>query len=376
MIKNTDDPKKFLELEYDKAMVFLGSSETIKIDLTDSERILLNIVLKYSERAKAVLTVIITSIVYKQLHPKQDIRNHQSSIPGGYSGRTFDSQFITPFMKAKKFPSMSESGWLTRSLEQKVPYDENYSGAINPAELKTAFLSIIKNIQNGSDADKYLSYLMQGLILQRNKHQIELSKPTTLPISIILELLESHFNYKYQAEGASRLPVIAIYAAYQTLIKEVKRFNEKELLPLESHTSSDKRSGRIGDIEISDKRQRPFEAVEVKHGIQITLQIVKDSYEKFNKTPVERYYILSTSPSTENELKLINTEILRIKNTHGCQLIVNGIMDTIKYYLRLLSNTYEFIENYVNLLYKDKSLKFEHKERWNKIIGDLHQNSN
>lgn len=42
----------------------------------------------------------------------------------GYSGRSFDTKYITPFMKFK-FPkiAMRESGWLTRSLEQLEPYD-------------------------------------------------------------------------------------------------------------------------------------------------------------------------------------------------------------------------------------------------------------
>jgi DNA (cytosine-5)-methyltransferase 1 len=46
-------------------------------------------------------------------------------------------------------------------------------------------------------------------------------------------------------------------------------------------------------------------------------------------------------------------------------------MPTIKYYLRLLDKTFEFIENYVNLIEADKSLKFEHKERWNNLISEM-----
>jgi len=46
-------------------------------------------------------------------------------------------------------------------------------------------------------------------------------------------------------------------------------------------------------------------------------------------------------------------------------------MPTLKYYLRLLTNTFEFIDNYVNLLEADKALKFEHKERWNKLISEM-----
>lgn len=371
MGKTQLSPNDFLNEQYNIAMYVVGSKNKITTELETAEQESLNTILQYSEQAKAVLTVLITSVVYKIFHPEQDIRKHQVSIEGGYSGRTFDSKYITPFMKSCKFPSMSDSGWLTRALEQKVPYDMNYSGAISPKQLKPVFLKLLENIENGANCEAYLSFLFQGLIIKRNMQSIDLAKPTTLSIHSILDLLYQHFNGVYNAEGASRLPVIAIYAAYQCLINETKRFEKKTLLSIESHTSADKSSGRIGDIDIIDEKNRAFEAVEVKHGIQITLQLVKDAYSKFQTTPVSRYYILSTASPDKEELKKIESEIQRIKNVHGCQLIVNGIMPTLKYYLRLLNDTYEFIDNYVNLLEEDKALKFEHKERWNALISDM-----
>lgn len=364
-------PAEFLTELYNKSMSIVGLHDKNITDLSDNEQQLINVVLNYSEQAKAVLTVLLTSLVYKSLFPSQDIRKHQASIESGYSGRTFDSKHITPFMKLHKFPSMAESGWLTRALEQKVPYDKNYSGAITPKELKPVFLQLLDNIENGANCQKYLSFLLQGLVIKRNLQAIDLAKPTTLSISSILDLLYNHFNGVYKAEGASRLPVLAIYASYQCLIQETKRFEKKELLPIESHTSSDKSSGRVGDIDILNEKKRVFEAVEVKHGIGITLQLVQDAFEKFKTTPIDRYYILSTAVPTKEETIKINDEIQRIKNVHGCQLIVNGIMPTIKYYLRLLDKTSEFIENYVNLIEVDKSLKFEHKERWNQLIREM-----
>lgn len=290
----------------------------------------LNVILQYSDRAKAVLTVLITSLVYKSLHPNQDIRKHQISIIGGYSGRTFDSQYITPFLKSNNFPAMAESGWLTRSLEQKVPYDKNYPGAIRPDILKSAFLTLINNIENGANPTLYFSYILHKLIIQRNEQAVSLAKPTTLSIHSILNLLDQHFNAKYNAKGASRLPVLAIYAAYQCLTTEIKRYSDKKILSLESHTTADFRSGRIGDIDIVDLENRAFEAVEIKHGIAITLQIVKNAYSKLQTTAVSRYYLLSTvSQDNKNELEAIESEIQKIKNVHGCQVIVNGVLPTL-----------------------------------------------
>jgi DNA (cytosine-5)-methyltransferase 1 len=366
------NPAEFLEKTYDDCMTIIGKKNAINTKISDDEKEILEIILNHSESAIGVLTVLITSIVYKILNPDQDIRNHQESIPNGYSGRTFDSKYITPFLKHYKFPAMAESGWLTRSLEQKQPYIKTYSGAIKPDSLKFAFLEIIDRIQSGKNTKSYLSYIIQGLIIKRNRQAIDLAKPTNLSISTILDVLYNHFNSKYKAEGASRLPVLAIYAIYQCLTKEAKRFESMTLVPIESHTSADTRSGRIGDIEVIDLKNRPFEAVEVKYEIPVTLKIVQDAYAKFQTTAVNRYYILSTARQrNEEEIGAIQNEIQKIRNVHGCQIIVNGIMPSLKYYLRLLENTFEFIDHYVDLLETDTALKFEHKHRWHDLIGEL-----
>ena len=73
-------------------------------------------------------TVLVTSAIYKLLTPSQDIRNHQISITDGYSGRSFDTKYVTPTLKKNNLTSMAESGWLTRSLEQPYPYNKNYEG--------------------------------------------------------------------------------------------------------------------------------------------------------------------------------------------------------------------------------------------------------
>jgi len=358
-----------LQKYYEKALIQVDSKNEITTNLDKTIVHSLNEVLHRSENAKAVITVIFTSCIYKLVYPNQDIRNHQTSIPDGYSGRTFDSKYITPFLKSVQFPAMAESGWLTRSLEQKVPYDFNYSGAIRPEVLKNAFLQTIDFIQKGEHLEDVLSFLFQGLIIQRNANKINLAKPHNLPITIIIELLTEHFNAKYITYGGARLPVLALYAVYQVLIQEVKRFDKATLLPLESHTSSDMRSGRIGDIDIVDENNKVFEAVEIKHKIPISVQLVKDAFEKFKTTQVKRYYLLSTVGINTEEIKLIAQEVEQIKNIHGCHVIVNGLLSSLQYYLRLLEDTSQFIENYVNLIEIDTALKFEHKKKWNTIVS-------
>ena len=58
-----------------------------------------NAIIEKAESFRGVLTVLITSLVKKIEIPTQDVRNHQAKLPNGYSGRTFDTKHITPFMK-------------------------------------------------------------------------------------------------------------------------------------------------------------------------------------------------------------------------------------------------------------------------------------
>lgn len=267
---------------------------------------------------------------------------------------------------------MAESGWLTRSLEQKRPYTKDYPSAIKPAQLKNAFLNLLDEVESDEyNSEDSIIYLFHQLISQRDAKRIELARPQNLSISTIIEVLIKHFNFPYKSRGASRLPVLAFYAIYQSLIKELKRFDNKELLSLENHNSADSQSGRLGDIDLVDENGSPFEVVEVKHEIPVSLDIVERAKEKILPSTVSRYYILSTSEIKKPDKEKIDEIINQVKNSHGCQIVVNGIITSLKYYLRLLDNPSSFLVNYVSLLNTDETVKFEHKEMWNKIIAQL-----
>jgi DNA (cytosine-5)-methyltransferase 1 len=96
--------------------------------------------------------------------------------------------------------------------------------------------------------------------------------------------------------------------------------------------------------------------------------MVLDAYDKFKQYPTNRYYLLSTRNSDSDELKKILKYTNLIEKKHGCQVIVNGIIHSLKYYLRLLNNTNVFLEKYANNLNKDIVIKAEQKRLWNQII--------
>lgn len=348
--------------------------------LSEQEKEFLEVIIKNAYMQKGVWTVLITLLFYKILNPKQDIRYHKVELENGFSGRSFDTKVVTPTLRKLGLPAMAESGWLTRSLEQAYPYTLDYKGKIANKTLKEAFLRLLdivetcdKKESGAIKAKDFLNALFVMIKDETQKHKVVISplvSKDTLSIMHIIELLNSHFQHNYHISGASKLPVLAFYAIYQILIKELKRYEKCTLVPLGSHTASDRTSKSAGDIEIFKDNQM-YEAIEIKLNKEIDSNMIAIAYSKICKFAPKRYSIFSTANIKEQEKDEIFSQIEKIKDDHGCQVIVNGVLPSIKYYLRLIENLDEFIENYSHLIEIDTELKREHKIKWNEILSLL-----
>ena len=326
------------------------------------------VIIAHQEGNRGVLAVLITLLLRKLFDPGQDIRQHQMQLPGGFSGRGLDSRVVTPFLREQNFPYMQAgSGWLTRSLEQANPYALNYPGNIRPAAVKAAFLHLIDGVQNqGLAAERVLIALFIGLIEYRDRNaNLVLSRPVNLSVAQIVDRVSRHFNSPYS--GAARLPVLAIDAVLRLLVRETSRYQGCTLLPLESHTAADRRTDLIGDIHILDANDTLFEGYEIKHNIPITSGLIQTSFEKLRTTPVSRFYLLTTYH--HDDYSEFEPDIQQVAQIHGCQLIVNGIAPTLRYYLRLIQDTRGFVNEYVSLLETDPAATFPLKQAWNEIVA-------
>jgi DNA (cytosine-5)-methyltransferase 1 len=339
----------------------------------------LKTIVENAESFKGVLGVTLTSIVYKIYNPTQDIRYHQDKLPNGYSGRTFDTRYITPFLQ-DKFPhlAMAESAWLTRSLEQAHPYDFNYPGQVQNKQLKQSFLNLLNRLQTDSSlASKLLVALLLMLTATAKDKPLfaPLNISTDLAIPQIVEAIQAHIYHRYRVSGGARLPVLAIYSVYQFLVEDVKRYTGKTLAPLETHTSPDARSRAMGDIEVLNDDKSCFEAVEIKHNRPITVSTIGMVYRKIQDRPVDRYYILTTNePNLENP-EAVYAKIAEIKHLHSCHILVNGVLPSLKYYLRMMSQPDKFIDVYTQCLEdefrRSSGIKREHLEVWANIKSTL-----
>ncbi len=341
----------------------------------------LHTILENAAQQKGVFGVVLTSIAYKIYRPEQDIRRHQDKMEHGYSGRTFDTKYITPFLR-RHFPSfaMAESAWLTRSLEQPHVYDQHYPGNIRNPALKKAFLDVLESLeQSPKSAIDLLHSALSFLWEQDLANQDLLERPSVLAkISIrhIVEAVKQHIEHPYAkgVTGAARIPVVAMYAMYQLMLPEIKFYSGTRLASLETHTSADSKSHSLGDIDVL-LEDMPFEALEIKHNKPITPEMIDVAYLKIKNTKLERYLILTTSTLNFSNEAAVHQSLEQYAARHPCQIITNGVLPTLKYYLRLIQQPERFLSEYRACLEaefkRSSGIKKEHLEVWHEIIAKL-----
>ncbi len=348
--------------------------------LTEAQHGWLITIVRQAELQKAVVAALMTSLVKKALTPTQDVRLHKVEMPNGYSGRVFDTAHVTPFIR-EKFPRLamrSGSGWLTRSIEQNHAFMLDFSGKIQSRSVKEAFLNVLHDIEEGQgQAETYLVELLALLVRHTSASRVAVTATENrgqVTVSDIIELLKRHFFFDYHLAGASRLPVLALYAAYQ-LVMDIPRYAGKRLAPLKSHTTSDAKSRSVADVEILAADGSFWEGVEVKHGISITPTLVEDAYEKFAPTAANRFYLLTTAEPNVTDAQAIAARVNFIRQEHGCEVIVNGLLPSLKYYLRLLPDPSVFLSGYGVALQADyeanTDVKAAHIECWNALLAAL-----
>lgn len=340
-------------------------------------------IVKKNETHKGVFTVLITLLFYKFKHKEQDIRLHklelidkQNPKSKGFSGRSFDTKYITPTLKKLGLPSMAESGWLTRSLEQAAPYNLDFPGKISGG-VKTPFLRILNAVEViGIPPKNILIYIINQSFVKKKRNVISIDKleiSEKISILSLVNILELQFHNKYHEHGAAKLPMLAFYAIYTILLKELHKFEGCYIPPVGSHTASDRTSKTAGDLEVFTQEGKILEAIEIKLDIPINHHMILRAKEKILKFNPLRYYVLSTADVKSDEHELILKEISDIKKNHGCQLIINGVLDTLKYYLRLVKDVNEFVDIYSSLIELDTELKLSHKKYWKDVIINLNK---
>jgi len=286
---------------------------------------------------------------------------------------TYENSFIVNDIKNINANTIENIKTIGVKIHSQQPYEYTlgYNGKISNKLVKKAFLETLDYLEKNTDkATNILRLLLFQAIETKKRSTVEikpLENPENLTIEKIITALEDQFSCNYKTHGGSKLPVIAFYSIYKSLINELSRYNNCKLEKMGSHTASDSTSKSSGDIEIT-KNDTIFESIEIKLDKEIDSTIIRIAIEKIKRFNPERYYVLSYVAIKESDKSEIADLITKIKIEHGCQIIINGVIPTLKYYLRLIISLDEFIKNYSEAIEIDKELKKVHKDKWNELI--------
>jgi DNA (cytosine-5)-methyltransferase 1 len=313
--------------------------------------------------------VVLTLALCKAADRSLDPRAHKDEHKGGFNARRIDTQIVVLFLRENELAHAAESHWLTQVFSS-GPYRPNTPLSTVPREAGRLVPQIVCALHKdgtAAAARAVARVILACLIQERNRSRIALTKPKGLTIESVISLLKAHFSRRYRS-GAPRLPQLAVYAMYQSLLTSCLRYKEAQLLPLDRLKTANRKAGTVGDVDIVSMG-RPVEAVEIKHELPISKRFVSDAIEKIKTADVKRYYLLSTGGVKADELPEISDMCQRFYRANGCEIIVNGIYETLTYYLRLLGSSDEFLANYVDLISADDDLDYEHRLAWNEVTS-------
>lgn len=332
---------------------------------------LAKLVERLGQTKNAARGVALTLTAYKVVEPGQDVRSHKAEHPGGFSARAFDTRIVVPFLISHSLPRSVESHWLSQTFSFAGPYIPGTVLKTQPKAAGELLIEVINAVEAGdlAIAKAVLIGLFVQLIHIRNADKVILTRPKDLPIHTVRKLIEAHLAGPYKA-NAPRLPQLVIYAVYSCLVRSISRYTDSTLEPLERLKSADRKRGTIGDVVVARDGLR-IEAVEIKHDQPIAYIHVAEAIDKVRAESVRRYYLLSNRGIDPADADQIYQRAADFLKQNGCEIIVNGVFDSLAYYLRLLPDTTEFLFRYAALLESDPDTGYEHRIRWNECCEAL-----
>jgi DNA adenine methylase len=199
---------------------------------------------------------LLMSCLLAKLHvPMVDVRKPYTQIGDTdcFSGRTYDEQYITPFINEYNLPCNNTTAFLTPALRNRnttLVKDLNLVG--RPPQLYTAVLELLDDVYNERvSSEDLLAETVRLLINVRDERQERIkalvgalrTTEDALPLSSeeILNLIAQHLSLK----GTSRLPVLLVAAAYNSAYRHLG----ERARDLQSHNAADSQTGAIGDKE-------------------------------------------------------------------------------------------------------------------------------
>ncbi|MFH0992682.1 MAG: restriction endonuclease, SacI family [bacterium] len=300
--------------------------------------------------------------------PNVDIRKPYTEISGDgtYSGRSYDEQFVEPFVLKNQLPTNQTTAFLTpafRNIDRTLTVNLKLVG--RPVSLYSSTLKLLDAVYNDVLSPVLLlKETIRLLIVIKNENEDRMrqllrqleSVPDTLPLSSeqILTLLQQHLSSK----KVSRLPVLIIAAAYHSvgsMIGEIPR-------ALQSHNAADRQTGAIGDIEIMLVNESNVVTCYEMKDKKVTITDIQNAVTKISTLDYHiQNYIFITTGSIEESVRDF---AFTLYEKTAVEFVVLDCIGFARHFLHFFNRSrIKFLDTYQHLLLQepngsvDQSLK-------------------
>jgi DNA adenine methylase len=293
-MNNNISPSEILEILYLQATENLSSSKIKSTKLQEKVEYICR-----CNSNKAPIRFLMSCLLAKIHNPDIDIRKPYTEIDGNdtYSGRFYDERFVELLIHKYKLPCNPTTAYLTpafRNLDRLLTTDLVLVG--RPREVYVFTLEILEQVFSKPDiAPDVLREILRLLLIvkQEDEQRMEqliadLRQTDILPLSSeeIVILLTQHLNCKH----SSRLPVLIVASAYQTVKNQIGEINKS----LEAHNAADKQTGSLGDVEIvltnEDKVVTCYEMKDKR----VTKTDIDVALQKMPESKIDNYIFITT----------------------------------------------------------------------------------
>lgn len=302
---------------------------------------------------KAPIRFLMSCLLAKIDKPKVDIRKPYTEIKGkdNFSGRFYDEQFVEEFVHKYKLPCNPTTAYLTpafRNINWVLIPGLKMEG--RPKKVYAFMLQILNTVHKEEETpENVLQEIIRFLLIVKDEDEKRMQQLIAeliqtedfLPLSSeeIVTLLSQHLACK----NSSRLPVLIIAAAYET-VKE--KIGEK-YLQLQAHNAADKQTGSMGDVEVTLINDDNVVSCYEMKDKRVTKNDIDHALQKLSKSKVKiDNYIFITTDIIEPE---ISDYAKTFYDKTGIEFAVLDCLGFIRHYLHFFHR----VRNYFLNIYQD-----------------------
>jgi len=298
--------------------------------------------------------------------PHVDPRKPYTEIGGEscFSGRSYDEQYLTPFIHAHRLPVNTTTAFLTptlRNINQPLTTGRELIG--RPRELYSHALQLLEAVaEKRIDAETVMAETVRVLMQLRDEKMARMESllrelqhtEDSLPLSSknITTLIQQHLTCKH----ASRLPVLVIAAAYKVAGEKLGEY----LRPLHSHNAADLQTGALGDLELCLSDEKYTVTVYEMKMKPVTRDDIDHAARKIANTsrPVDNYLFVTTE---RIDPMVAEYAASFYEKTSGVEIAIIDCMDFLRHFLHLFHRIRaDYLNAYQELLLAEPDSAVSH----------------